>query len=176
MARRLALAGSKIRDAGISYRALPADLLRRMNQHKPAAAAYEGAGDLCQNTAERMYPQRRLDEMLRGERIGFWFFIVSVRNCHPTENAQELILHRVCETDLYIGLPQLISDEFCKFPKHSRGCRERDNQYCEDHSIMPRGKFLLFQIRQDLSRGIPNGKPAYIVKRNIHIWEDCVEI
>jgi RNA polymerase sigma-70 factor (ECF subfamily) len=41
-----------------------ADLLRRTNQREAAADAYERALDLCQNSAERAYLQRRLDELL----------------------------------------------------------------------------------------------------------------
>jgi RNA polymerase sigma-70 factor (ECF subfamily) len=47
------------------YHAARADLLRRTNQHDAAADAYERAVVLCNNTAERAYLQRRLDEMLR---------------------------------------------------------------------------------------------------------------
>jgi RNA polymerase sigma-70 factor (ECF subfamily) len=42
-----------------------ADLLRRTNQREAAAEAYERALDLCQNTAERAYLQRRLAELLK---------------------------------------------------------------------------------------------------------------
>jgi RNA polymerase sigma-70 factor (ECF subfamily) len=41
-----------------------ADLLRRTNQYEAATDAYERALDLCQNSAERAYLQRRLDELL----------------------------------------------------------------------------------------------------------------
>ena len=47
------------------YHAALADLLRRTNQREAAADAYERALALCQNTAERAYLQRRLDEMLK---------------------------------------------------------------------------------------------------------------
>ncbi|HET9394609.1 MAG TPA: RNA polymerase sigma factor [Nitrospiraceae bacterium] len=45
------------------YHAARADLLRRTNQHEAAADAYKRALDLCGNSAERAYLQRRLDEM-----------------------------------------------------------------------------------------------------------------
>ena len=47
------------------YHAARADLLRRTNQREAAADAYKRALDLCTNTAERTYLQRRLDEMLK---------------------------------------------------------------------------------------------------------------
>jgi RNA polymerase sigma-70 factor (ECF subfamily) len=47
------------------YHVARADLLRRMAQHEAAADAYERALDLCQNSAERAYLQRRLDELLQ---------------------------------------------------------------------------------------------------------------
>ncbi len=46
------------------YHAARADLLRRMDQPRAAADAYERALALCSNRAERAYLQRRLDEML----------------------------------------------------------------------------------------------------------------
>ena len=46
------------------YHAARADLLRRTHQREAAADAYARALDLCQNSAERAYLQRRLDEML----------------------------------------------------------------------------------------------------------------
>jgi RNA polymerase sigma-70 factor (ECF subfamily) len=46
------------------YHVARADLLRRTNQREAAADAYEQALNLCQNSAERAYLQRRLDEML----------------------------------------------------------------------------------------------------------------
>jgi RNA polymerase sigma-70 factor (ECF subfamily) len=46
------------------YHAARADLLRRTNQREAAADAYERALELCGNSAERAYLQRRLDEML----------------------------------------------------------------------------------------------------------------
>jgi RNA polymerase sigma-70 factor (ECF subfamily) len=46
------------------YHAARADLLRRMGQREPAAEAYRRALDLCGNSAERAYFQRRLGEML----------------------------------------------------------------------------------------------------------------
>ena len=46
------------------YHAARADLLRRTNQREAAADAYKRALDLCSNSAERAYLQRRLDEML----------------------------------------------------------------------------------------------------------------
>jgi RNA polymerase sigma-70 factor (ECF subfamily) len=46
------------------YHAACADLLRRMNQREAAADAYKRALDLCGNSTERVYLQRRLDEML----------------------------------------------------------------------------------------------------------------
>jgi len=45
------------------YHAARADLLRRSNQREAAADAYQQALALCQNTLERAYLQRRLDEM-----------------------------------------------------------------------------------------------------------------
>jgi RNA polymerase sigma-70 factor (ECF subfamily) len=45
------------------YHAARADLLRRTNQREAAADAYRRALDLCGNSAERAYLQRRLDEM-----------------------------------------------------------------------------------------------------------------
>jgi RNA polymerase sigma-70 factor (ECF subfamily) len=47
------------------YHVACADLLRRTNQREAAADAYERALDLCQNSAERAYLQRRLDELLK---------------------------------------------------------------------------------------------------------------
>jgi RNA polymerase sigma-70 factor (ECF subfamily) len=46
------------------YHAARADLLRRTNQPEAAANAYRRALELCGNSAERAYLQRRLDEML----------------------------------------------------------------------------------------------------------------
>ncbi len=46
------------------YHAARADLLRRMDQPRAAAQAYERALALCSNHAERVYLQWRLDEML----------------------------------------------------------------------------------------------------------------
>jgi RNA polymerase sigma-70 factor (ECF subfamily) len=46
------------------YHAARADLLRRTKQREAAADAYKRALDLCSNSAERAYLQRRLDEML----------------------------------------------------------------------------------------------------------------
>ncbi|MEW6404248.1 MAG: RNA polymerase sigma factor [Chloroflexota bacterium] len=45
------------------YHAARADLLRRTNQREAAADAYRRALELCGNSAERTYLQRRLDEM-----------------------------------------------------------------------------------------------------------------
>jgi RNA polymerase sigma-70 factor (ECF subfamily) len=45
------------------YHAARADLLRRTNQLEAAADAYRRAVELCSNSAERAYLQRRLDEM-----------------------------------------------------------------------------------------------------------------
>jgi len=45
------------------YHAARADLLRRSNQREAAADAYRRALDLCGNRAERVYLQRRLDEI-----------------------------------------------------------------------------------------------------------------
>ena len=42
------------------YHVARADLLRQTNQREAAADAYERALDLCQNSAERAYLQRRL--------------------------------------------------------------------------------------------------------------------
>ncbi len=47
------------------YHVAHADLLRQTNQYEAAADAYERALNLCQNSAERAYLQRRLDELLR---------------------------------------------------------------------------------------------------------------
>jgi RNA polymerase sigma-70 factor (ECF subfamily) len=47
------------------YHVARADLLRRTNQREAAADAYERAISLCGNSAERVYLQRRLDEMLK---------------------------------------------------------------------------------------------------------------
>ncbi|RPJ02796.1 MAG: RNA polymerase sigma factor, partial [Chloroflexi bacterium] len=47
------------------YHAVRADLLRRTSQREAAAEAYQRALDLCQNSAERAYLQRRLDELLK---------------------------------------------------------------------------------------------------------------
>ncbi len=47
------------------YHAARADLLRRTNQRQAAADAYQRALELCGNPAERVYLQRRLDEMLQ---------------------------------------------------------------------------------------------------------------
>lgn len=44
------------------YHVARADLLRRIGQREAAADAYRRALDLCQNSAERAYLQRRLDE------------------------------------------------------------------------------------------------------------------
>jgi RNA polymerase sigma-70 factor (ECF subfamily) len=52
-------------DGYYPYHAARADLLRRMNQHEAAAAAYKRALVLCGNRAERAYLQRRLNEMLK---------------------------------------------------------------------------------------------------------------
>ena len=54
-------------DGYYPYHAACADLLRRLNQHEAAADAYKRALDLCGNSAERAYLQRRLDEMLNFE-------------------------------------------------------------------------------------------------------------
>ena len=45
------------------YHAARADLLRRMGQPEAASEAYKRALNLCNNSAERAYLQRRLDEM-----------------------------------------------------------------------------------------------------------------
>ena len=50
-------------DGFYPYHAARADLLRRLNQREAAADAYGRALDLCGNSAERAYLQRRLDEM-----------------------------------------------------------------------------------------------------------------
>jgi RNA polymerase sigma-70 factor (ECF subfamily) len=50
-------------DGFYPYHAARADLLRRTNQREAAADAYQRALDLCGNSAERAYLQRRLDEM-----------------------------------------------------------------------------------------------------------------
>ena len=46
------------------YHAACADLLRRTNQREAAADSYERALALCGNSAERVFLQRRLEEML----------------------------------------------------------------------------------------------------------------
>ena len=51
-------------EAFYPYHAARADLLRRTNQPEAAADAYERALDLCQNSAERAYLQRRLDQLI----------------------------------------------------------------------------------------------------------------
>lgn len=51
-------------EAFYPYHAARADLLRRTGQREAAADAYERALSLCQNSAERTYLQRRLDELL----------------------------------------------------------------------------------------------------------------
>jgi RNA polymerase sigma-70 factor (ECF subfamily) len=45
------------------YHVARADLLRRTNQREAAADAYERALTLCQNSAERAFLQRRLDDL-----------------------------------------------------------------------------------------------------------------
>jgi RNA polymerase sigma-70 factor (ECF subfamily) len=52
-------------EAYYPYHVARADLLRQTNQREAAADAYRRALDLCQNSAERAYLQRRLDKMLR---------------------------------------------------------------------------------------------------------------
>jgi RNA polymerase sigma-70 factor (ECF subfamily) len=51
-------------DGYYPYHAARADLLRRTHQREAAAEAYERALDLCNNSAERAYLQRRRAEML----------------------------------------------------------------------------------------------------------------
>ncbi len=51
-------------DGFYPYHAARADLLRRTNQREAAADAYQRALEMCGNSAERAYLQRRLDEML----------------------------------------------------------------------------------------------------------------
>jgi RNA polymerase sigma-70 factor (ECF subfamily) len=51
-------------DGYYPYHAARADLLRRTHQREAAAEAYERALALCSNNAERVYLQRRRDEML----------------------------------------------------------------------------------------------------------------
>ena len=46
------------------YHVARAELLRRTNQREAAAGAYERALALCQNSAERAYLQRRLDQLI----------------------------------------------------------------------------------------------------------------
>ncbi|MCC7450099.1 MAG: RNA polymerase sigma factor [Anaerolineae bacterium] len=48
------------------YHVARADLLRRTDQRAAAVEAYRQALDLCQNSAEHAYLQRRLDELLAG--------------------------------------------------------------------------------------------------------------
>ena len=50
-------------DGFYPYHAARADLLRRTNQREAAADAYQRAIDLCSNSAERAYLQRRLEEI-----------------------------------------------------------------------------------------------------------------
>jgi RNA polymerase sigma-70 factor, ECF subfamily len=50
-------------DGYYPYHAACADLLRRTGQHEAAAQAYEQALSLCGNSAERVYLQRRMEEM-----------------------------------------------------------------------------------------------------------------
>jgi RNA polymerase sigma-70 factor (ECF subfamily) len=50
-------------DSFYPYHAARADLLRRTNQREAAADAYKRALELCGNSAERAYLQRRLEEM-----------------------------------------------------------------------------------------------------------------
>jgi RNA polymerase sigma-70 factor (ECF subfamily) len=52
-------------DGFYPYHAARADLLRRTNQREAAADAYQRALDICGNTTERTYLQRRLNEMLK---------------------------------------------------------------------------------------------------------------
>jgi RNA polymerase sigma-70 factor, ECF subfamily len=49
------------------YHVARADLLRRTNQREAAADAYQRALELCQNSAERAYLQRRLDELINSK-------------------------------------------------------------------------------------------------------------
>jgi RNA polymerase sigma-70 factor (ECF subfamily) len=51
-------------EAFYPYHVARADLLRRTNQREAAADAYQRALELCQNSAERAYLQRRLDQMI----------------------------------------------------------------------------------------------------------------
>lgn len=51
-------------DSFYPYHAARADLLRRTNQPEAAADAYTRALELCENSAERAYLQRRLEEVL----------------------------------------------------------------------------------------------------------------
>jgi RNA polymerase sigma-70 factor (ECF subfamily) len=52
-------------EAYYPYHVARADLLVRTNQREAAADAYERALALCQNSAERAYLKRRLDELLK---------------------------------------------------------------------------------------------------------------
>ncbi|MFN8488597.1 MAG: RNA polymerase sigma factor [Caldilineaceae bacterium] len=54
---------AKQADSFYPYHAARADLLRRTNQREAAADAYARALELCSNSAERAYLQRRLGEM-----------------------------------------------------------------------------------------------------------------
>ena len=58
-------------EAFYPYHVARADLLRRTNQREAAADAYERALDLCQNSAERAYLQRRLDQMISAQNFDF---------------------------------------------------------------------------------------------------------
>lgn len=51
-------------EAFYPYHVARAEMLRRSNQREAAAGAYERALALCQNSAERAYLQRRLDQMI----------------------------------------------------------------------------------------------------------------
>lgn len=60
---QLLLRLAKQADSFYPYHAARADLLRRTNQCEAAADAYARALELCSNSAERAYLQRRLDEI-----------------------------------------------------------------------------------------------------------------
>src|SRR5690349_15976077 len=65
---------------------------------------------------------------------------------NSTQNTHKLILHGVRETYLDVGIQQLISNKFSKFPKNSGGCREREDQHQQSCLIQWRRYFFFFQI------------------------------
>lgn len=62
-----------------------------------------------------------------GKMISCDFLKLLEADPHPRRSAQDahkLILHGVLEAHLNVGIQPLIADEFGKFPKDCRGCRE----------------------------------------------------